>query len=116
MDVDSGGQYRRDVLGTDAWPDKTCMVKRLKFPDLVHLPQRRRQLPRRHRSLLRLHSLPFALRRRVLRGVECTKSLGRRRSRGQELPDWDGGGGSASLADEYGSLEPVVMEHGGGGR
>lgn len=79
---------------------------------LVHLPQSRSQLPRRHRSR-RCSSSPGlapALRRRVPR-----RSSRRRRS-AHEPPRGDRSGGSSSFPDDNRSLETVAFPENGGSR
>ena len=86
--------------------------------NLIHLPKRRRQLPRRHRRRRRLLRLVLVL----MLGSEATRfgrvqgtaqCRSRRSRRAHEPPCRHGRSGSASLANEYRSLEPVVLEYRG---
>lgn len=84
---------------------------------LVHLPQRRRQLPRRHRRLRLLRSSAMT---RVLGRLHGPAQCGRRRGRprrAHQPPSRHGRARSAPLAaHQYGPLEPVVLDYRRGGR
>lgn len=83
---------------------RPLLIIRSRWRHLIHLPKRRRQLPRRNGCLLRFSA---AHRPRRLHSPHCWSW----RSRVHQPPCGHGRTGSPSLADENGPLESVLLEH-----